>query len=126
MGTNGPNNVYCSACLRCLLDRIADKWTTLVIGVLERGPIRFTTLRREVGGVSQKMLTQTLRGLERDGIVQRTMYPQIPPRVEYSLTPLGHTLCEPLAAIRQWAEEHGEEVMSAQATYDGRIREDHS
>jgi DNA-binding HxlR family transcriptional regulator len=106
-----------------LLDRIADKWTTLVMGLLEPGPKRFTTLRHELEGISQKMLTQTLRGLERDGIVRRTMYPQIPPRVEYSLTPLGHTLCEPLAAIRQWAEEHGEEVSTAQTAYDERIRE---
>ncbi|MCC6261905.1 MAG: helix-turn-helix transcriptional regulator, partial [Anaerolineales bacterium] len=97
-------NVYKEACpTRLALDRIADKWTTLIIGLLENRPRRFSELKREIEGISQKMLTQTLRGLERDGLVTRTVYAQIPPRVEYELTALGQTLCEPIAAIRHWA-----------------------
>lgn len=105
---------------RELLDRIADKWTTLIIGLLGEagGPLRFGELRRRIAGISQKMLTQTLRDLERDGIVARTLYPVIPPRVEYALTPLGRTLREPLGALHRWAEEHMAEVRAAQQTFD--------
>lgn len=117
--TNG--NVYKKACpTRLALDRIADKWTTLVIGLLESRPRRFSELKREVEGISQKMLTQTLRELERDGLVTRTVYAQVPPRVEYELTPLGQTLREPIAAIRHWAEANINEVVDAQAVYDSR------
>ena len=114
-------NLYHSDCpTRQVLDRIADKWTTLILGLLEVGPQRFSALQRGIGGISQKMLTQTLRGLERDGLVQRTIYPEVPPRVEYQLTPLGETLCGPIAAIQHWAENHIEEVIMAQNEYDSR------
>jgi len=114
-------DVYASNCpTRQVLDRIGDKWTALIIGVLEEGPQRFSELRRGIGGISQKMLTQTLRSLERDGLVTRTVYAEVPPRVEYALTPLGETLSTPLAAIRLWAEANIAEVAAAQAAYDSR------
>ncbi|MFN8528801.1 MAG: helix-turn-helix domain-containing protein [Anaerolineae bacterium] len=110
---------YASDCpVRQALDRLGDKWTTLIIGMLEDGPKRFSELRHGIQGISQKMLTQTLRSLERDGLVKRTLYPEIPPRVEYELTPLGKTLCEPIAAIIRWTEEHISEVVTAQRAYD--------
>jgi DNA-binding HxlR family transcriptional regulator len=115
--------VYSGACpARELLDRIADKWTTLIIGILtEAGkPVRFTELRRAIGGISQKMLTQTLRDLERDGLVLRTAYPVIPPRVEYSLTPLGQTLEAPLAALSAWTQAHMADVRASQDAFDSR------
>ncbi len=112
-------NVYASDCpTRRILDRIADKWTVLIIGLLEDGPKRFSQLQRGIGGISQKMLAQTLRSLERDGLVLRTVYPQVPPRVEYELTPLGQTLIEPIATIRNWAESHIKTVTLAQTQYD--------
>lgn len=114
-------NVYDSVCpTRRVLDLIADKWTALVIGLLEDRAQRFAALHRQIGGISQKMLTQTLRSLERDGVVQRTVYAEVPPRVEYALTPLGKTLCGPIAALRTWAEEHIEAIAEAQRRYDGR------
>jgi DNA-binding HxlR family transcriptional regulator len=91
---------------RKVLERISDKWTALVIYALAEGTMRYGELQRRVGGVSQKMLTQTLRSLEDDGLVARRIYPVVPPMVEYSLTPLGRTLTEPLTAVRQWAEKH--------------------
>jgi len=100
---------------RRVLDLVADKWAVIVIYVLARGTRRFGELQRAVGGVSQKMLTQTLRGLERDGLVERKVYPQVPPRVEYSLSPLGETLVEPLSALCRWAEDHFWEVERARA-----------
>jgi DNA-binding HxlR family transcriptional regulator len=117
--------VYSGPCpARELLDRIADKWTTLIIGVLTEidTPVRFTELRRAIGGISQKMLTQTLRDLERDGLVVRVVFPVIPPRVEYSLTPLGLTLKEPLGALSLWTERHSAEVREAQAAFDARVQ----
>ena len=109
---------------RLILERIADKWTTLVIGILAQAERRrFSELRRMVGGISQKMLTQTLRDLERDGLVKRTIYAEIPPRVEYELTPLGRTLCGPLGSLTQWAHDHIDEVKNAQARFDARGRE---
>ena len=108
---------------RLILDRIADKWTTLIIGILAQAAHRrFNELRRMIGGISQKMLTQTLRDLERDGLVKRTIYPEIPPRVEYELTPLGRTLCGPLGSLTQWAHDHIEEVKRAQAEFDATLR----
>jgi DNA-binding HxlR family transcriptional regulator len=106
---------------RLVLERIADKWTALIIGILAQAERRrFNELRRMIGGISQKMLTQTLRDLERDGLVKRTIYPEIPPRVEYELTPLGRTLCGPLGSITQWAHDHIEEVKRAQSEFDAR------
>lgn len=111
--------VFNASCpTRLVLNRIADKWTVLVVSSLEIGTKRFSTLQREIGGVSQKMLTQTLRGLERDGLITRTIYPSVPPKVEYALTPLGRTLVTLLNAIRIWSETHIEEVLKAQAAYD--------
>ena len=91
---------------RAVLDRIADKWTALVIHALGEGTLRYGELQRRVGGISQKMLTQTLRSLEEDGLVDRRVYPVVPPMVEYTLTPLGRSLEEPLSAICNWAERN--------------------
>ena len=114
-------DMYASACpTRQVLDRIGDKWTALIIGLLEEEPKRFSELQRSIVGISQKMLTQTLRNLERDGLVQRTVYAEVPPRVQYTLTPLGKTLCAPIAAVRRWAEEHIDEVTESQVIYDQR------
>jgi DNA-binding HxlR family transcriptional regulator len=103
---------------RLVLNRIADKWTVLVVILLQDGTKRFSHLQREIDGISQKMLTQTLRGLERDGLVARTVYASVPPKVEYALTPLGHTLKDLLYAIKTWSEANIEEVLSAQNSYD--------
>jgi DNA-binding HxlR family transcriptional regulator len=117
-------NVYNKNCpTRMVLDRIADKWTVLVIGLLADGTKRFNELRREVDGISQKMLTQTLRALERDGVVTRKVYPTVPPKVEYSLTPLGHTLIELLDGISHWSEQNITRVLTAQKAYDQRPKE---
>ncbi|HEX3368355.1 MAG TPA: helix-turn-helix domain-containing protein [Candidatus Cybelea sp.] len=106
---------------RLILDRIADKWTTLIMGILaQHERRRFNELRRTIGGISQKMLTQTLRDLERDGLVKRTIYPEVPPRVEYELTDLGRTLCGPLGSLTQWAHDHMDEVKRAHAQFDKR------
>jgi DNA-binding HxlR family transcriptional regulator len=108
--------------IRVVLDRIADKWTVLVMSLLAAGaPRRFNELRRAIEGISQKMLTQTLRDLERDGLVARTVYPEIPPRVEYTLTPLGDTLCVPIGELGEWARAHHKEIEHAQAAFDARI-----
>ena len=103
---------------RLILNRIADKWTVLVMILLESETKRFSSLQREIGGISQKMLTQTLRGLERDGLVSRKVHATVPPKVEYSLTPLGHTLKDLLYAIKTWSETHINEVITAQKSYD--------
>jgi DNA-binding HxlR family transcriptional regulator len=114
-------DVYEKDCpTRQVLDLIADKWAALIVGLLEAGPMRFAALQKRIGGISQKMLTQTLRGLERDGLVQRTVYAEVPPRVEYALTPLGRTLWEPIYAIIRWSEENIEAVMVARQQYDQR------
>ena len=97
-------NAHCLS--RVVLSRIADKWTALIIHVLATGTRRYAELQREIGGISQKMLTQTLRSLERDGLISRKVHPVVPPKVEYSLTPLGRTLIEPLNAICHWSEKH--------------------
>ncbi len=112
-------DVYNEHCpTRLVLDRIADKWTVLVIGSLKHGTKRFGELRREIGGISQKMLTQTLRGLERDGLVNRKIYPSVPPKVEYSLTALGTTLVDVLEEIRIWSEQNIGKVLQSQKKYD--------
>jgi DNA-binding HxlR family transcriptional regulator len=99
--------------IRQVLDLIADKWTALIILGLSRGTKRYSELHREIGGVSQKMLTQTLRSLENSGLIQRKVYPVVPPMVEYSLTPLGKTLVPPLKTLCDWASEHFSEVEAA-------------
>ncbi|WP_329343547.1 helix-turn-helix transcriptional regulator [Streptomyces sp. NBC_01352] len=104
---------------RELLNRIGDKWTVLVLGELADGRARrFSALRARLSGVSEKMLTQTLRHLERDGLVTRTLYATVPPRVEYQLTALGQTLSEPLSALRKWSVDHMVEVEAARTAYD--------
>jgi DNA-binding HxlR family transcriptional regulator len=112
-------NVYDAHCpTRQVLNVVTNKWAPLMIHLLKERPLRFAELERQIGGISQKMLTQTLRSLERAGLVQRTVYPHIPPHVEYALTPLGQTLYEPFIALLQWAEEHSEAVTIAQQSYD--------
>lgn len=98
---------------RVVLDRIGDKWTVLVVTALAVGPMRFTPLRHRVAGVTPKVLTQTLRALERDGLLTRTVYAEVPPRVEYALTPLGHSLRGPIEAVRAWAEDNVGEILAA-------------
>ncbi len=104
--------------VRQILDRIADKWSLLVIALLEHRRLRFTELMREIDGVSQRMLTVTLRQLERDGLVARTVHPVIPPKVEYELTPLGGTLHQTIQALVTWTEQHQREIAEARETYD--------
>ena len=108
---------------REMLERIGDKWSVYVIHVLgDAGTLRFNELRSAVDGVSQRMLTVTLRGLERDGLVVRTVYPEVPPRVEYSLTKLGTTLRQLVRGLVRWSEAHLKEVDAARAAYDSRSR----
>lgn len=109
-----------SEMIRDVLSRIGDKWTLLVVGVLDAGPLRFTALQQSVRGISQRMLTHTLKHLERDGLVTRTSYPEIPPRVEYELTALGHTLLEPVLALALWAHTNGEGIENNRARFDAR------
>jgi len=101
-----------------LLQRVGDKWSVLVVMTLSEGSCRFTELRREIPSVSQRMLTLTLRNLERDGLVSRTVTPSIPPRVDYELTELGHSLKAPVNALAQWALDHVPEIHDAQARFD--------
>ncbi len=113
------HDVYDKNCpTRQVLDRIADKYTVLVMVFLQGKARRFSELQRMITGISQKVLTQTLRSLERDGLLTRTVYPEVPPRVEYALTPLGTTLIAPLAALRDWAEGHIDAIVVAQEGYD--------
>lgn len=106
---------------RVVLQRIGDKWTTLVFQVLKHGPQRFSAIRSAVQGVTPKVLTQTLRTLERDGLLTRRVYAQVPPRVEYELTPLGQTLLVPLDAVRAWAEQNASAILHARNTYDDNL-----
>lgn len=101
-----------------ILNRIGDKWSVMIVGHLTHKTMRFNELRHTIGGISQRMLTLTLRNLERDGLVTRTVFPEIPPRVEYELTGLGRTLTEPLDALWNWAAAHQGEVRDARFTYD--------
>ncbi|WP_439382006.1 winged helix-turn-helix transcriptional regulator [Amycolatopsis lexingtonensis] len=103
---------------RQLLDRIGDQWTVLIVGALKDGPLRFTEIGRRVDGISQKVLTQTLRSLVRDGILTRTAYATIPPKVEYELTALGRNLSEPLEMLDRWARVHMSSVQDAREAYD--------
>ncbi|WP_210650247.1 helix-turn-helix domain-containing protein [Nocardioides sp. SYSU D00065] len=106
---------------RVVLDRIGDKWTVLVIGALQDGPLRFTALRARVGGVAAKVLTQTLRAMERDGLLTRTVHAQVPPRVDYELTPLGASLTAPIATLTDWAETHLSAILAARDDYDAEL-----
>lgn len=112
-GPGGSADVYDPGCPgRLVLDRIGDRWTVLIVGVLEHGTKRFSGLRDAVGGVTPKVLTQTLRAMERDGLVTRKIYAEVPPRVEYTLTELGISLTGPIEAIRTWAENNMDEIMN--------------
>ena len=112
-------NVYEKNCpTRLVLDRIADKWTVLIVIALTKKTKRFSELQREISGISQKMLTQCLRGMERDGLVSRKVYPTVPPKVEYTLTDLGITLVNVLSEIRLWSEGNIEKVLASQKQYD--------
>lgn len=114
-------NVMVATCpSRTSLAKIANKWTAMIVIALSGGPLRFGELRQAVDGISGKVLADTLRDLERDGIVARTAYDEMPPRVEYQLTALGRTLREPLAALGRWAETYMGDVMSARESYDKR------
>ncbi|MBD9371280.1 helix-turn-helix transcriptional regulator [Rhizobium sp. ARZ01] len=103
---------------REILDRVGDKWSLSVIETLNDGPLRFNELKKQVAGISQRMLTLTLRHLERDGLVTRTMFATIPPRVDYELTPLGFKLLKPVAELVDWVRENSEEIEAAQKTFD--------
>ena len=102
-----------------VLARIGDKWSVLVVSLLGQGPRRFNELRRAIGGISQRMLTLTLRGLERDGLVTRTVFPTVPPRVDYELTPLGRDLLNPVAALGDWAIRNQSKIATAREQFDG-------
>ena len=104
--------------VREVLSRVGDKWSVLVIGLLGDGPKRFNEMRRSIDGISQRMLTLTVRGLERDGLVTRTLYPTIPPRVDYALTHLGKTLLEPVSALAAWADKNRLQIQSARDKFD--------
>ena len=112
-----PSNPICRT-ISTLLSRIGDKWTVLVVGTLAEGPRRFNELRREIPSVSQRMLTLTLRNLERDGLVSRTVTPSIPPRVDYELTELGQSLQRPIRGLTDWAIGNVERIHAAQAGFD--------
>lgn len=111
-----PSGDDCPA--RQIMNRIGERWTVLIIGILGEEDARFSQLLRDIEGISQKMLTQTLRILERDGLVRRTVYPEVPVRVEYALTDDGRSLLEPLAALRHWSLEHVAGSAAARAAYD--------
>jgi DNA-binding HxlR family transcriptional regulator len=101
-----------------VLDRVGDKWTVMVVGVISGGPQRFNTILRTIGGVSHRMLTLTLRGLERDGLVTRTIYPTIPPKVEYELTDMGSSLVAPLRALSAWGRKNRPAIEKSRARFD--------
>jgi DNA-binding HxlR family transcriptional regulator len=104
--------------IRDVLSRVGDKWSVLIVGMLEEGPLRFTAILRLVPGISQRMLTHTLRNLERDGLVSRHSYPEIPPRVEYAITELGQTLLPALLSLARWAHENHETIEAHRDAYD--------
>lgn len=118
-GARAAYDAYLAECpARHLLDRIGDKWVSLIVNALADGPQRYSDLSRRIVSVSQKMLTQSLRNLERDGLVTRTVTPSVPVRVDYALTPLGASLVPVMQAIKAWAEEHMDEVLAARARHD--------
>jgi DNA-binding HxlR family transcriptional regulator len=106
-----------------VLDRIGDKWTIMVVGALSNGPMRFNALLRLVDGVSHRMLTLTLRGLEQDGMVKRTVYPTVPPKVEYELTRIGCSLIEPLSTLASWADANLSAIEAARTAYNDERRD---
>lgn len=114
-----PYDIYDDRCpTRDVLSRLADKWALLVLGCLERGPHRFNNLRRSIRGITQKMLTQTLRKLERDGLISREIFPTVPVTVEYRLSPLGQTLTQTVSLLTLWVEDNMDAMSAAQSAYD--------
>ncbi|KQN49746.1 HxlR family transcriptional regulator [Serratia sp. Leaf50] len=113
-----PNSAEHCATVREVLNRVGDKWSLYIVGALREGPRRFNELKRDVEGISQRMLTLTLRGLERDGLVTRTVFPSIPPRVDYELTELGRTLLEPVMTLVAWAELSVKRIQVARQQFD--------
>ena len=105
--------------VRDVLDRIGDKWSTLILGTLAKGPHRFSAMQRAIPDISKRMLTQTFRDLERDGLIMRTVFPTKPPSVEYRLTPLGETILEPLAFLVRWADRSHAAIQAARSAFDG-------
>src|ERR1700677_1310670 len=121
-----PSDVHLPTDCRAIGDvlaRIGDKWSVLVVSRLGEGPVRFNELRRSIGGISQRMLTLTLRGLERDGLITRTVFPTIPPRVDYALTPLGRDLLNPVSALGEWATRNQLKIARARERFDGVARD---
>jgi DNA-binding HxlR family transcriptional regulator len=119
-----PTRIPVGTCrARDVLDRVGDKWSVYVIALLGTGTQRFTHLLRSIDGISQRMLTVTLRGLERDGIVTRKVYPIVPPRVEYTLTPMGQTLLETIVQLMRWADEHATDIDASRIAYDEQARQ---
>ncbi len=117
-----PSHMHLPADCRAISDvlaRIGDKWSVLVVSRLGAGPLRFNELRRQIGGISQRMLTLTLRGLERDGLITRTVFPTIPPRVDYALTALGRDLLNPVSALGAWAIRNQQKIARAREQFDG-------
>ena len=108
--------------VREVLNRVGDKWSVQIVALLGDGPMRFSELRRSIEGISQRMLTLTLRGLERDGLIDRTVFPEIPPRVEYELTRLGKTLLEPIQGLAEWADKYRTSIQEARESFDGRAK----
>lgn len=104
--------------IREVLDRVGDKWSTLIVLRLGNGTRRFNELHREIDGISQRMLTLTLRALERDGLVTRTVFPTVPPRVDYELTSMGRTLLNPISALHEWAVAHRDDIRQSRARHD--------
>ena len=120
-----PSHTHLPADCRAISDvlaRVGDKWSVLVVTRLGPGPLRFNALRRSIGGISQRMLTLTLRGLERDGLITRTVFPTIPPRVDYALTPLGRDLLNPVSALGEWATRNQSKIARARERFDGYVR----
>jgi DNA-binding HxlR family transcriptional regulator len=115
-------NVPHGSCVavREVLNRVGDKWSVLIVQLLADGPKRFSELRNTIEGISQRMLTLTLKGLERDGLVTRTVYPSLPLRVEYELTDLGRTLRQPIQALAKWAQENRVRIQQSQNRYDAK------
>jgi DNA-binding HxlR family transcriptional regulator len=115
-----PRNKSVQRCpaVREVLNRVGDKWSVQIVALLGDGPMRFSELRRSIEGISQRMLTLTLRGLERDGLVTRTVFPEIPPRVDYELTKLGKTLLTPIQGLAEWAEEYRTSIQEAREKFD--------
>ncbi|MFS2020966.1 winged helix-turn-helix transcriptional regulator [Massilia sp. CT11-108] len=117
LATDRPFDQPCP--IRDVLDRIGDQWSILVLDALEGGTKRFNELMRALGDISKQMLSQTLKRLEEDGFVRRTVYPEVPPRVEYDLTPLGHSFLVPMKGLVTWADEHHRHVCEARREYKG-------